>query len=243
MKKFIIVTTALSIFTIFLFHPKQELSVGINTGNQQKCSVENYILNNIPDTPVDSKFIPVAIYRMSDKTLAGVGSLFKNGDEIQIVTAEHLFGYQYGNDSYVYRSLLNRNDTELYCVEKVKHTGKELSGETADIITLKTGSLTNLKGFSIHGNINFRMNVSYEETDGSLVSLASGKKVQIIGSAKSTGVGDNNVQYVVIDYASKRGESGTGFIDENDNLYVLKGWISILNNTKQASVVYGPLKF
>ena len=81
-----------------------------------------------------------------------------------------------------------------------------------------------------------------------LTSLVSAEKVRILGA-----VTIDNVQYFIVDYANVSGESGTGLVDDNDNLFVLKSSLSdkadkgeiskFLGSSTTLSLVYGPLKF
>ncbi|HLP44295.1 MAG TPA: hypothetical protein VK145_03400, partial [Candidatus Nanoarchaeia archaeon] len=75
-----------------------------------------------------------------------------------------------------------------------------------------------------------------------------GLKARVVGFASSRR--DNGATYMVIENDALGGESGSGFVDEHDNLYILSGGIELttklskekLATDKPLRLVYGPLK-
>ncbi|MFA5935163.1 MAG: hypothetical protein WC827_04755 [Candidatus Paceibacterota bacterium] len=190
----------------------------------------------------ESKFTPVFIYRVFNDNrseFAGSGSLFSKGGKGQIVTAEHLFKKQYQINFYVYRPA--KDNSGPYHIKCIKDTGYEIARERADVAILETGSAKRIiRGFSEYKTPEFDLEeMDYKDNNKTLTCLVSGRKARIIATAKKKGGYGNGVTYTIIDYESKAGDSGSGFVDENDNIYVLKGSLS----DEKQSIVYGPLKF
>lgn len=238
MKKSILITLVLFIcVTCFC---KAESSVN---NKNQASDVSSYLLSNVPQTPVNSMFLPVMIYCVqgNNKQFVGVGSLFEKDGEIQIITVEHMFPKN-DNYVYVYKYLTyNTGVEQYYGIKGIKYTGKEITGEFADVTILSDGKANNIKGFSIHNDTAFKTkSLQPINTEEKLVSLASGKSVKILGTIQKKDTKDSNINHLVIDYVGEEGESGTGFVDQNDNIYILLAWVRE-KGKKYGSIVYGPL--
>jgi hypothetical protein len=215
------------------------------------------ILGKSSRNPVQSRFDPVLIFRLDRGErdaghFAGSGSRFMGKSGEQIVTSEHLFSHGSGEQMYAYQPLRSGNNM-VYGIEKVMNTGKEIGGGTgmADVILLKTGDAKPILGFSVHTlktTTVSTMLTSFTKAPF-LRSLVTGEEVRMLG--KTTDPLGVNVDYMLIDYPSIDGESGTGFVDKDDNIYVLKGQpvdyspkdFSIFGKFKGIALAYGPLKF
>ena len=213
------------------------------------------ILGKASRNPVSSRFTPVLIFRLEKGNrdlghFAGSGSRFMGRNGEQIVTSEHLFPHGSGEQLYAYRPLRSGNDV-VYGIEKVMNTGSAVSrGMMADVIMLKTGDAKPIFGFSVHTheNTTSKAVVSSFTKAPYLKSLVTGEEVRMLG--KTTDPLETKAGYLLIDYDSIDGESGTGFVDKDDNIYVLKGRpigyspreFSFLGTFRGIALVYGPLK-
>lgn len=205
-------------------NPKTDSYITKNTGNYR---------NNI--------FSPVMIYRktniMNNIIFAGTGSLFESEKESYIITSEHLFDKNNPSAFYLYKNIFTKESGDI---EEVVMDGYELTGKKIDIILLKTGRSKKIRGI-YDGEKTERAKIEFtdEVNPKMLKSLVSGKNIKTLGKASI--YKNDEIEYLVIDYSSIKGESGTGFIDEKNNLYVLKGTIE--DRGKKVTIVYGPLSF
>lgn len=246
----IISLLALSVLlTIFVIMPRLK----------NKIDAEHVIVGKINNEQVGSRFTPVEIYRLDKESayFAGSGSLFVGSEGEQIVTSEHLFRKEFGNATFAFRKLRPLEPEITHGINAILHKGTELavrSGELPDIVIVKCG-VTNLISCYSDRTLLVRQdqgNVSRIDEITTARSIVSGESVQIVGVLKSAH--DVGTQYVILEYASIGGESGTGFVDAHDRLYVLKGipdWPNdvkaqvekLLSTTQALSVAYGPLQF
>ena len=202
---------------------------------------------------VPSRFSPVLIFNIIGRgpgNFTGSGSLFIGSHGKQIATTEHLFPRSGGVGAYGYQ-LLGATDNYMFGIEKVLYTGKEITGDATDLVILSVGTPKLIQGFSVHDIEAHTGNVKVTALKGApeLTSLVSGEKVRILGKAEDV---VNKIEYFIVDYKSISGESGTGLVDRDDNLYVLKSSVAsdldqevsrLLGYTKGITYVCGPLKF
>ena len=217
-------------------------------------------MSKLSKVPVKSRFSPVILYRTTDGqngTLAGSGSVFDSVNGEQIITCEHLLLKQYGNAMFAWKKLRPVDTIVTRSISSILNRGNEIlpeAQEVPDVVILKTGPVAFITCYSDQPESAFRaeQEVAPLLRTKMLTSLVSGEKVKMIGIAKN--YGEKTVPYFIIDYSSIGGESGTGFVDDEDNLYVLKGTLKVihdqsadvmkvLGNPKAVSFVYGPLHF
>lgn len=219
---------------------KNTLTEGINN-NAKSGDYEEDIQNRNSYEPIKSKFIPVLIYKKRlnmEFSFTCNGTIVRDGKDLVVITAEHLFSKKDPAFLYMCRDLFS---TRNWNIESVINTGHEITGKPADIVTLKVGSSKEIKGYSIHLGKQFWIRTRFFKDESLLTSLVTGQKIKVLGIA--TGLKkDSGVDYYIIDYASQEGESGTGFVDINDNLYILKGSFKKTRN-KEYTIVYGPIEF
>ncbi len=221
---------------------------------------EKIILGKLSSKQLKSKFTPVLIYRSLDgknAAFAGSGSLFVGSQGEQIITSEHLFSKSFGTQIFAYRKIRPFEEIVTHAVEKVLYSGQGIDGsnqQAADAIILKTGNAKPIVCFSSHEHVENRHTAGITPFKKTIevTSLLTGEKVRVIGRANDSG--DTGVNYALLDYPSIEGESGEGFVDENDNLYVLKGvpmdispeqramLQNALGNPRAISIAYGPLQ-
>ncbi len=223
-----------------------------------KKDAESIILGKLTRQPIKSRFTPVLIYYSLEGekgALLGSGSLFVGTEGEQIITSEHLFRKELGDKICAFRTLRPLEMQVTRGITKVLHRGVELKpGERPDVVILKTGEVRLIPFYSDRTLDVPKENVRITKLNEikKVTSLISGKQARVIAIAQSTY--DAGAQYVLLEYSSISGESGTGFIDENDGLYVLKGIPGFspedeafvkktLHTSKKLSVAYGPLTF
>jgi hypothetical protein len=257
MKKTIILIVSL-ICIVFLNHTNEvSLKVSNNScGTCESCiknkALIDYILNNIPEKPVNSRFTPIIIHRYDGKDykMVGSGSIFNNHQRnTLIVTAEHVLSSKEQNSFYTYQTITKDSDEKYYAVESFEYDGYQITGEPADVALLKPGQLEKVEniidGRYDKGNSGIsHCTPEYKEGMGNLISLASGRSVKILGTALNLDEGKKDVMYLIVDYDSIKGESGSGFVDQNDNIYILKGStyrFKTPSGEKDVTMVYGPL--
>ena len=226
----------------------------------KEVNIEPIILKKLSHESVESRFTPVFIYRVDENVggfFSGSGSLFIGSNGEQIVTAEHLFRKEFGKTMFAFRKLRPFENEITHSIQKILHKGEELAmnpGDEPDIVILRTGNPELLECYSdlkIGPTPKKMMGVNKLKEKQKVRSLLTGEWVNLVGTTERTP--DSKSIYVLIEYASLPGESGSGFVDEDDNLYVLKaipGWpdnikalmAKHLGTSKELSMVYGPLK-
>jgi hypothetical protein len=225
----------------------------------KKMTSEDIIVSKLSPVPVPSKFTPVLLYSSVGKesaVLAGSGSLYAGREGEHVVTNEHFFREGLADQRFTWRKLRPPETVATRGIEKVLTTGSELSsvpGVVPDVVILKSGQSKRIRSFSKLPPEETKQQFSIAEFDPPLTitSLLSGEKVRVLGTA-TYGAG-KGVSYAVLEYGSTSGESGSGFVDENDDLYVLKGPLirpspesdeiigKFFGSAKSLTLLYGPL--
>lgn len=269
MKKYLYLVVALALICVvcaFYFNHGQGSNPESTASASANHEVDSHeiILKKLSPEPVKSKFTPVLLYRTTNPEeewaqFAGSGTLYQGREGEQILTSEHLFSKEYGITYFGWRKLRPFDTEVTRGVESILHTGSKIASDPTlhpDVILLKAGqeakeiecfsSLTHLEPeqkMMIHNLRNKKPLI--------LTSLVSGEKVRIIGLINLNK--RDKTTYNLIDYESIEGESGTGFVDEKDRIYVLKGnphdlplesreiLKKHLGDFKGISLVYGPL--
>lgn len=228
-----------------------------------KYSVEDYIIGKVAKEGPKSRFTPVIIYFALENSVlqvAGVGSYFTADGEEGVITADHLFQKSIGRRPYFFRKLRPLESEITHAIEGVEHKGAELGdapGQTPDLAILKVGKVAMIDGYkgpeSLLATDECEFNV-YEKP-GTLTSLVSGETVKIIGWLINRGEG--GVRYEIIDHRTEKGESGSGFVDAHDEVFVLRGNLVLsseeerrkmtaylkVKNLEDLSLVHGPTSF
>ena len=220
---------------------------------------EYYILDKLVQTPVPSKFTPVLIYRTQGGTsgsFAGSGSLITVNGVEQVITAEHLISHKLEDAFYAYRIIRPLEKDVTHAVEMVKNRGAEMApGLSPDVLIFQGGPSANMIDCNSERMLVFggaKGDVAPYLEPWPLRCLVTDKQVRAIGTIKVPEENDGGVKYILLDHRGIPGESGSGFVDGNDNLYVLKGSFDVPPNEKAAirkmfgpienfTLVYGPL--
>jgi hypothetical protein len=213
----------------------------------------------------ESKFSPVLIYKSNPQgnegNFIGSGSFFVGKSGQQVITAEHLLYKEQGIVHFGFRKLRPLEIDVTHGIASIVATGSVLSLNKKthpDVVLLRVGDLTPVQCYSEY-NIGMSgltgSTVEKYEKPISVRSLVSGQKFNIFGYIDDA-LKENNdgSRYLILDKFSVSGESGTGFVDDEDCLYVLKGSMTLDeenalkvqklfgSNTSRFSLLYGPLQ-
>jgi hypothetical protein len=201
---------------------------------QKTVDVEDYIVGQLVSREVSKKYEPVMLYRTKDfkkNYHAGVGTIVSSpAGRKYLLTVEHLFQRNHGTQYFLTRSLKPYQDyiSGDRGVIEVSQKGKEVAVSpyisATDVAMLEIGAPKPIECFSeFSEGISYRDNEKFGmqpiQSKFLLRSLISDKSYQVLLWSDN----EKGSKLYVIPYASLPGESGTGFIDENENLYVLKG--------------------
>lgn len=205
--------------------------------NADYCG-ESYVTSKIGRYRND-KFVPVTVYQKTNfkgtANFVGMGSLFLLNNTVSIITSEHLFNKENKNSFFFCKNIFTK---EIYDIKQITMTGYELLDEPADIVLLEIGKTKKINHV-FRENIRVSLIEDSDESGKNLTSLLTGQQTKIIAEAIAK-EGKYRTRYLVIDYLSRKGESGTGFVDDENNIYILKGSIG---QDYDMSIVYGPLSF
>ncbi len=222
-------------------------------------SSEAIILSKLKSVEVSTNFLPVLIYRVEkDKSyLAGSGTYFRGKSGEQIITSEHLFRKELGNRTFAFRTLKPFEADISHGISNVFYRGASLGlfpGESPDVCILRVGNMQSIECYSDRSldSEEFKGLVSKVSGVSTLRSLISGEEVRLLATMKSEHEGGTT--YVLINYDAISGESGMGFVDDKDRLYVLKGIPMLDKKEKEEiknllgidhglSMAYGPYEF
>lgn len=165
----------------------------------------------------------VLLYR--NDCFIGVGTLYLNSTQREIiVTAGHLFQQDGQEYLWSFRRLYPLANWR----EPIASAAFVPGAEKLDIAFCVSGPLTPIRGFCPFriGDLemsNFTCHVLPKSFE--LRSLVSGKATTCGGK-----VVQGPVSYAVVPWNSLPGESGTGFVNKDGNLFVLKGSVAVMPN-------------
>ena len=214
---------------------------------------EDYIVAKTTKQQVSAQWTPVMLYALSeDQTKGrhlGCGTFCVGSEGEIVITSEHLFPISKGTQCVAFRKLRPFESDITHSIHKVLLKGNDLApGTNPDVVVLGVGDIQPIQFYS-HQLEEWSESQALSVLDDPimLTSLISGEKVRLVGLAESTI--DRGVSYGVIEYGSIRGESGTGFVDAEGNLFVLKGGAKPdvdptngkINVKGGISFVYGPI--
>ena len=205
-------------------------------------TAEGRMIRGASQTPVDPMYRPVLIYRYrgtNRPAFTAVGTLFEDKNEPLIITVNHLFAKKFSNELFVIRFLSPDAHTVTNGIESIVYRPADVGIPEVDVIFVRPGfpklveclsEKDDLKMETTKGFLFKDVTISGKVTR-KLKSLVTGKEYPVIGVAK-------NPQYILIEYGSKSGESGTGFTDEFGRFYILSG--STRGNGMDVSFMSGP---
>jgi hypothetical protein len=219
---------------------------------------EEIILAKRTNSRISPRFTPVLIYQSYEEGMGrgmgfvAVGTLFAGKSGARVVTVDHLFPKKLGIRMFAFLKLQPLEKSLSNGIQGVLGKGSDLAppGQTPDIAILEAGEVKPIRGYSDRTNdpeAAFLTITGFKPSSRTLTSLVSGEKVLPVGIARSPQ--DGGVTYYVVEYGSVPGESGTGFVDDEDRLYVLKGELmttpqerATLHIRRRLGLVFGPLK-
>jgi hypothetical protein len=211
---------------------------------EEDTSME-YILCKLSPNPVAEGFYPVVIMQYDGTNtgidrvekiivaVAGSGTMVKLSDrEYCVVTSEHIFsthkGLNFTCPSYVVKVLREKGDiiTRTLVDAKPFFTGKTGLVDVA-VCMVSSHSTGRVPPFSPYqgggGEPEQHKNPRLCEgkaEDLVIRSLVSGEEARLLLTEEIPNTG---MRLYIVDYESIPGESGTGFVDRQGNLFVLKG--------------------
>ncbi len=228
------------------------------SGKKDEVDAEKVIYAKRAPEQVDPRFIPVMIYRTNSNDTnmaaqAGVGTLFNAKNSQLILTAEHLFLQKYGSRVFAYRKLHTEDTNDVYGISHMVHTGREIGmTNNPDVAMVASGEPARIECYADRpASTTFRHTIFSVLGTNWLRSLVSNERLRIVGLYKDP---KDGVTYTLIENYSIEGESGTGLLDQDGNLFVLKGhmsWMSVedekraqklLGTKKPLSIAFGPLR-
>lgn len=224
----IILTTAVTAAIVLLSLKKNAEKVPVRH-HMTNTEVENYIVKQISSDHISSRYSPVLIYRIIDGKAFFTGSgtyTVASGNGRQIITAEHLFSTNEVDNPIGVRFVrpMQTNVTELF--DKVIFSSKDFNGLDLAFATLTTTATNVIKNFSIlpkrkSGYVGTADHVTLQSGKNlsRLRSLVTGKWHSVVGAPMESEQGKG--MGISINGFFVEGESGSGFVDEDDNLYVL----------------------
>ena len=197
--------------------------------------IESYIRSQLTQKDIAPGFEPAAIYfrnpGMTNEIFCCVGTIFRDTNHgVQIATAEHIFRTNiHSPKTLSVRALRGKMDPEVTYVNRILATGRDLGGanhDERDIVVASLGIrpvvLEPYSGF-LDSEIgqNFWGPVLIGKTKiPRMRSLLSGEYVNTLGYARR-GEGTNGALFVLIEKHVRRGESGTGYVDDYGGLWVV----------------------
>lgn len=196
---------------------------------------EKYILGKLTTNQISKTFTPVLIYRLlpaiGGGDMVGSGTLFEGRNGRQVATAAHVFHQRYGESLFAIRKLrqLERGPaiTDGIAMLNPETTNiPEFREAGTDIVVcmVTSGAIRPIRGFydETRGKAEDQISFAFINRSQQLfiTSIVSGERVRVIGAQAQTG---NKPSLCLIVAASISGESGTGFVDVDNQLYVLKG--------------------
>lgn len=228
---------------------------------------ENYdiLLDQMKNRPqFESKFTPVQIFRtnlaQTASYFSGTGSLLACKDGAYVITCAHLFKKEWGVQLFGFRKVVPFEADVTHGITGIIRQGAEFGrkpGDDPDIILVQaqTGTATPITGSWDKEGVLDLHNTFYSLVDPEITeirSLISGRWVRLVGT--TTHPTSGTAQYYLAEYESRKGESGTGFVDKNDSLYILTTQLDldpgeevkvkkVLKAEKHLSLVYGPISF
>ncbi len=198
------------------------------------------ILKTKATKKVDINFTEVHLFTYMEGEIQWLGtgtSYIDNSDGKEyILTVGHLFDIDFvGTNIFLFCDI---NDPEGRCYgidhitksDEVKRSGDMPSADSreVDAAICRKGLITLIPGYShiVRDSNSTEEDVFSESDKPSLVltSLVSGISYPMLGVGHKLGKpGQKTIPFLVFDYQSKPGESGTGFIGSDKAVYVLMG--------------------
>lgn len=224
----IMIATAVIIFGGYFLISTYEKSPGQAVRAEQ--DIESYIRSRTSEQQVSPGHEPVALYYkrkdMQKEGFCCVGTItYDKMYGMIVVTAEHVFRTDlFGAQQISIRPLRKGVNVPVYYFDHIVKTSSELNNQ--DVVMATFGTIP--KMFDPFSKYVFREMSKHFYGDitirdlkvPSMRSLVSGERIATFGYGRR-GEHTNDPVFILIEYHSRLGESGTGFIDDNGGLWVL----------------------
>jgi hypothetical protein len=144
-----------------------------------------------------------------------------------VLTAEHVFRNDITSKQIIsFRPLRPGVNEPPYYFKEIVLTSKDLGGHDALFATFGTEPVEFDRFSKFVNHEESRHFYGDVEVRGlkvpTVTSLVSGEKIRTFGYNRR-GTNETDQVFILIEYSSRSGESGTGFIDDNGGLWVLHG--------------------
>lgn len=193
------------------------------------------ILSRLSAMPVHPYFRPVHLF-LGDDTWMGSGTLSLNPlrQHSVVVTASHIFSVSRLPDFMYYRVLQPYSAERFPLASAIGGVGdaSQPSFET-DIAVCTPGPPARVGCFSNHLGGRWptgKRFAAYPQREGAAVSVVTGEEVPVLGFLRP----ERGPTYYVLQYQSCPGESGTGFVKSEHELFVLSSGIDVTSKLRTA---------
>lgn len=182
---------------------------------------EDDILSSAASFAISSVWCPVLLYR--NTYFVGMGTLYRNKSQREIiVTAGHLFQ----KDGQAYLWSFRRLHPLADCREAIANAAFIPGADALDVACCVPGKQALIAGFcpshmGVFETADFRCTALPKPFE--VRSLVSGEGVMCGGVVQNA-----SASYIVIPWNSSLGDSGTGFVSNDDRLFVLKGSVDLM---------------
>jgi hypothetical protein len=192
--------------------------------------VESYIRSKVTEEKVSPTLEPVALYYrhpgMAAEEFCCVGSVMIDKDYGPVVlTAEHVFRTDIHSTQIIgFKPLRKSVHEPEYYLDRIIKTSRNLKG--ADAVVATFGSLpVTFAPFSAYVLDEIGKNFYGDVTIGKkkiphVRSVVSGEIVPTVGYCRRD-EGTNGQVFILIEYHTRPGESGTGFVDDYGGLWIV----------------------
>ena len=201
---------------------------------QDLAALETQILSQMTTTNVSPDEYPAAIYQHNTKSgknyfcCIGTAQFDKDKHRWQLITSEHIFRSDINHSvTLAVKIFRSSKNPPLMYVDGFIKTSKELNNN--DIVILSLGEtpavISSFSKFTDELMVtNFWADVVIRDKKiPTLRSELSGKTVETVGYSQQKLSNGNYANFIMVDTKALVGESGTGYIDAQNGLWVLHG--------------------
>lgn len=201
---------------------------GLTRSPQQSLTEEQYILSKLSSTSPSDLYAPVLFYKKDDRgNIHFLGSGTRIVSNGYIMTAEHLFS-QYTNEEPSAQILLkdlrplgntlseNYGVLETIVVAQIRNARSHYARDAVIVTTGRAKKIPLISTIPHHLEINgseewHMVNPMY------FTSLVSGERIPVLATSDPSG----GPRAFILLHSVRSGESGTGLVDSDGNLYVI----------------------
>lgn len=216
----------LAAFGVYFWPTNQKFTIA----PAQEEEIESYIRSKTSETAISLGREPVALYYkrpdMLEEKFCCIGTVQADREYgMVVITAEHVFRTDIHAEQQIsFRPLRKAVKEPIYYFDRIVKTSSEFGGQDAVMATFgdHPRSFPRFSKF-VFGEVSKHFYGDVEVGTKKvpwIQSLVSGEKIPTIGYGRR-GDSTNDPVFIIIECASRPGESGTGFIDEYGGLWVL----------------------